>query len=73
MSITLITLLNAALGTMVLVTIAGAITLAHRLPTTAPHHDHSWGMHGDPWVISDPLPEAQLVAHEYEQQLERAA
>lgn len=73
MTITLISLLNGALGAVVLAAIVGITMLAHRLPARAPQHDHSWGLHGDPWLISDPLPEAQLVAHEFEQQRARAA
>ena len=73
MTITFISLLSGALGALVLAAIAGVTVLAHRLPATAPDHDHLWGMRGDPWVISDPLPEAQLLAHEYEQQRDRAA
>jgi hypothetical protein len=73
MTIVLIVLLNAAFGMAMLVALTGVVALAHRLPASAPDHDHSWGLHGDPWVISDPLPEAQLVAHEYEQQRARAA
>ena len=47
--------------------------VAHRLPETAPHHDEQWGGGGDPWVGSDPLPLHQIVRHETERALARAA
>lgn len=69
MTTTAILTINSVLAALVIAAVAVVVRLAHRLPSTAPHNDESWGTSGDPWVISDPLPLRQLVAHE----LERAA
>ncbi len=73
MTTTTITVLNLAPALFVVLAVAAAMTLAHRLPTSAPHHDADWGRGGDPWIGSDPLPLAQLVAHESERELAHAA
>jgi hypothetical protein len=65
--------LNASLAVLVILVLGAFVTLAHRLPTSSPHHDASWGNGGNPWVPSDPLPLAQLAAHERERELARAA
>lgn len=61
-----IIVLDGALALLTLGAIASLIWLAHRLPTAAPHHDRLWGRGRDPWVVSDPLPLVQVVAHERE-------
>jgi hypothetical protein len=66
-------LLNIALSLLVFGSLGALVALAHRLPSTAPHHDELWGNGGNPWVVSDPLPLAQLAAHEDERRLARAA
>lgn len=73
MTTTLIITSNAILGLLVIAAVGALVHLAHRLPATAPHSDESWGTHGDPWVVSDPLPLRQLVAHENKRELSRAA
>lgn len=73
MTLTTIIVLNASLAGLVVLAVAHLVALAHRLPNLAPHHDSGWGLGGDPWVASDPLPLVQLVAHESAQQLRRAA
>jgi hypothetical protein len=73
MTNSLIIVLNASLSLLVLLVVGGLVALAHRLPTSAPHHDPLWGNGGNPWVPSDPLPLAQLAAHERERELARAA
>ncbi len=73
MTNSLIIVLNLSLALFVFVTLAALIQLAHRLPSSAPHHDELWGNGGNPWVVSDPLPLAQLAAHEDERELVRAA
>jgi hypothetical protein len=73
MTNSLIILLNIALSVLVFVSLGALVHLAHRLPSSAPHHDELWGNGGNPWVVSDPLPLAQLAAHEDEGELVRAA
>jgi hypothetical protein len=73
MTNTLIIALNASFSILVLFAVGGLVALAHRLPSSAPHHDPLWGNGGNPWVPSGPLPLAQLVAHEHERGLARAA
>jgi hypothetical protein len=65
--------LNASLSVLVILALGALIRLAHRLPTSSPHHDTSWGNGGNPWIPSGPLPLAQLAAHERERELARAA
>jgi hypothetical protein len=73
MTLTTIVSMNLALSAFVVAAVAGLIVLTHRLPASAPAHDASWGRGGDPWVASDPLPLAQVVAHETEREYQRAA
>ncbi|MBA3841847.1 MAG: hypothetical protein H0X39_04380 [Actinobacteria bacterium] len=73
MSTTLIITSDAILGLLVIAAVAALVHLAHRLPETAPHSDETWGIQGDAWVASDPLPLRQLAAHEDERELQRAA
>jgi hypothetical protein len=73
MTISLIIVLNVTLSLFVFGALAALIHLAHRLPSSAPHHDELWGNGGNPWVVSDPLPLAQLAAHEDERDFARAA
>ena len=73
MTTTLIIVLNATLGLIVIASVGALIALAHRLPSAAPHHDALWGSDGNPWVVSDPLPLVQIGAHEHERELVRAA
>jgi hypothetical protein len=73
MTNSLIISLNASLSVLVILLVGGLVALAHRLPASAPHHDALWGNGGNPWVPSDPLPLAQLTAHERERELARAA
>jgi hypothetical protein len=73
MSTTLFLTLNIVLGLLVIGAVAALVHLAHRLPSSAPHSDESWGTGGDPWVASDPLPFRQLVEHEHDRAAERAA
>ena len=68
-----ILLLNASLSILVILAVGALVALAHRLPSSAPHHDALWGSGGNPWVVSDPLPLAQLAAHEHQRDLARAA
>ena len=60
---TLITV-NASLSLLVILAVAAVVRLAHRLPSSAPHHDETWGKTGDPWVASEPLPLLQVAHHE---------
>jgi hypothetical protein len=73
MTNSLIIVLNLTLALFVFAALAALVHLAHRLPSSAPHHDELWGNGGNPWVVSDPLPLAQLAAHEDERELVRAA
>jgi hypothetical protein len=73
MTTTVIIILNLTLAALTVLAVGGLVALAHRLPTSAPHHDELWGNGGNPWVPSDPLPLAQLAAHERERELVRAA
>jgi hypothetical protein len=73
MTTTTIIILNATLSALVVLAVLSLVALAHRLPTSAPHHDELWGNGGNPWVPSDPLPLVQLAAHERERELLRAA
>jgi hypothetical protein len=66
-------ILNLVLALVAIGAVGGMLVLAHRLPSSAPHNDESWGAGGDPWVASDPLPLRQLASHEDERALERAA
>jgi hypothetical protein len=73
MTYTLIILLNGMLAALVVLGVGIVVAVAHRLPSSAPHHDALWGNGGNPWVPSDPLPLAQLAAHERRRELELAA
>lgn len=73
MTNSMIVSLNAGLSLLVVLAVGGLVALAHRLPSSAPHHDTAWGTGGNPWVPSDPLPLAQLAAHEHARQLDLAA
>ena len=73
MSITYVILVNVILDVLVIGALSRVMLLARRLPAAAPRHDKSWGLGGDPWVVSDPLPVIELVTHEYERERERAA
>jgi hypothetical protein len=73
MTNTLIIILNASASALVILAVGAVVALAHRLPSSAPHHDELWGNGGNPWVPSDPLPLVQLAAHERERELARAA
>jgi hypothetical protein len=69
MTITGIILSNAALAAFALFAIARVVAFAHRLSPAPVHHDEdSWGLEGNPWVISAPLPLARLAAHEDERE-----
>jgi len=72
MTLTTIVILNLVLSALTMLAVYGLVRLAHRLPATAPHDDEKWGR-GLAWVPSDPLPLAQLSAHEDERKLARAA
>ena len=73
MPITYVILVNVILGVLVIAGLSRVMLLARRLPTAAPHQDESWGLGGDPWIASDPLPVVELVTHEYERDRARAA
>lgn len=73
MTIPTLIALNLFLGLFVGLAVAGLVALAHRLPAVAPHHDELWGQGGNPWVASEPLPLAQLVAYEQDRELTLAA
>ena len=73
MPITYVILVNVILGVLVIAGLSPVMLLARRLPAAAPHQDGSWGLGGDPWIASDPLPVVELVRHEYERERERAA
>ena len=73
MTLTLIILLNTAISLFVIAAVAAIVVIAHRLPSSAPHHDELWGNSGNPWVVSDPLPFTQISAHEREREQLRAA
>lgn len=72
MTNTLIVILNASASVLVILAVGAVVALAHRLPSSAPHHDELWGNGGNPWVPSDPLPLVQLAAHEREHERARA-
>ena len=72
MTLTTIITLNLVVSVLTILGVYGLIRLAHRLPAVAPHDDANWGR-GHAWVPSDPLPLAQLAAHEDERELVRAA
>ena len=57
-------ILNPLLALIAIGAVGALVVLAHRLPSSAPHDDATWGTDGDPWVPSDPLPLRQLAAHE---------
>jgi hypothetical protein len=57
-------IINLLLALVAIAAVGGLVVLAHRLPSSAPHNDASWGTDGDPWVPSDPLPLQQLASHE---------
>jgi hypothetical protein len=71
MPITYLILLNVILDVLAITGLSRVMLLARRLPAVAPHQDESWGLGGDPWIASDPLPVVELVRHEHER--ERAA
>lgn len=73
MPITYVILVNVILDALVVAGLSRVMLLARRLPAAAPHQDESWGLGGDPWIASDPLPVVELVTHEYERERERAA
>ena len=73
MPTTYVILVNVILDLLVIGGLGRVMLLARRLPATAPHRDESWGLGGDPWIASDPLPVVELVTHEYERQRARAA
>jgi hypothetical protein len=73
MPITYVILANVLLDSLAIAGVARVMLLARRLPAVAPHQDESWGLGGDPWIASDPLPVRELVRHEYERERERAA
>jgi hypothetical protein len=73
MNMTTIILVNLGLALLTLLAVAGVVRLAHRLPSAVSGDDADWGRGGDPWVPSEPLPLAQLRAHETERELARAA
>jgi len=73
MSITLIVILNLALSLLAILLAFGLVLVSHRLPAASPYEDEGWGRGGNPWVASDPLPVAQVSAHETKLELARAA
>jgi hypothetical protein len=73
MTPTILITVNVVLGALTIAAVAALVRLAHSLPTSAPHSDEQWGTCGDPWVVSDPLPLRQLLRHEDERALARAA
>jgi len=73
MPITYVILVNIILDALVVAGLSRVMLLSRRLPAAAPHQDESWGLGGDPWIASDPLPIVELVTHEYERERERAA
>jgi hypothetical protein len=72
MTPTILITVNSILGAITLAAVAALVRLAHRLPTSAPHSDEQWGTAAS-FVPSDPLPLRQLVRHEDERALSRAA
>jgi hypothetical protein len=73
MSTIALILVNLGASLLTILAVLALVRLAHRLPAHAPHDDATWGRGGDPWVVSDPLPLAQLAAHETRRDLVRAA
>ena len=73
MPTTYIILVNFILAVLVIAALSRVMLVARRLPAAAPHNDESWGLGGDPWIASDPLPVVELATHEYERQRARAA
>jgi hypothetical protein len=73
MSITHVILVNVILDVLVIAGLSRVMLLARRFPAAAPHQDESWGLGGDPWIASDPLPVVKLGRHEYERGRTRAA
>jgi hypothetical protein len=65
-------ILNIVLALFAIGAVLGLITLAHRVPSSAPMSDESWGR-DDQWVPSDPLPFRQLTVHEQDRETRRAA
>ena len=72
MTLTTIIILNLILSALTVLAVYALVRVAHRLPAVAPHDDANWGR-GLAWVPSDPLPLAQLAAHEDERDFARAA
>ncbi len=70
---TTIIAINLILSAIIVAAVAGVVWLAHRLPVLAPRSDERWGIGGDPWVPSAPLPLQQVARHEDEHGLDRAA
>jgi hypothetical protein len=66
-------IINLILALIALGSVYGLVLFAHRLPSSAPHHDESWGTAGDPWVPSEPLPLHQVTVDEDEREQARAA
>jgi hypothetical protein len=73
MPITYLILVNAVLDVLVITGLSRVMLLARRLPVAGPHQDESWGLGGDPWIASDPLPVVELVTHEHKRERARAA
>ncbi|HET8528417.1 MAG TPA: hypothetical protein VFL60_05865 [Gaiellaceae bacterium] len=73
MTTTTYIIVNLLLSLTALAAVAGALRLAHRLPSAVPLSDERWGTGGDPYVPSEPLPLHQVSAHEDERKLARAA
>jgi hypothetical protein len=73
MPITYVILVNVILDVLVIAGLSRVMLIARRLPAAAPHQDESWGLGGDPWIASDPLPVVELGRHEYERERARAA
>lgn len=65
-------ILNIVLALIAMGSVGAMLYLSHNLPTSAPNSDELWGT-DDAWVASDPLPLRQVVDHEQEQEIARAA
>ena len=65
-------ILNIVLALFAIGAVLGLVVLAHRVPSSAPMSDESWGR-DDQWVPSDPLPFRQLAVHEQHRELQHAA
>ena len=66
-------IVNLLLALVALGAVGGLVWFAHRLPDSAPDSDATWGIGGDPWVPSEPLPLREIAEHADQRDAARAA